>query len=75
MSTPQIPQIPQLHEAFRFRPWPIGDPVPWWLLSYLSKEVIFELARVQLEYEKAANAAYGTYINGVQNVLQKAGSR
>ena len=78
MSNPQlphIPQIPQIHEALQFRPWQIGDPVPWWLLSHLSKDTLVDLAKVQLEHQKAANTAYANYLNGVQNVLQKAGGR
>jgi hypothetical protein len=67
MSTPNIPHIP---EMFRWRPGPIFDPGPW-VMSQLSKEVLVELARVQLENEKAANAAYGQYITNVQGVLQK----
>lgn len=72
MSTPNIPQISEL---FRWRPWPIGDPVPWWVISQLSKETLVELSRIQLEHEKAINTAYGQYLNSVQGVLQKAGGR
>jgi len=68
MSTPNIPQVP---EIFRWRPGPIGDPVPWWLVSHLGKEVLVELGRIQLDYEKAVNAAYGQYIANVQGALQK----
>ncbi|HEV2297985.1 MAG TPA: hypothetical protein VGR72_05665 [Candidatus Acidoferrales bacterium] len=72
MSTPNLPHI---SEQFRWRPGPIGDPVPWWLVSQLTKEATVELARVQLEYEKAVNAAYGQYIANVQGVLQKSMGR
>jgi hypothetical protein len=70
MSTPNLPHV---SEFFRWRPGPIGDPVPPWLLPQLSKEVLVELAKVQLDYEKAVNVALGQYIGGVQNVLAKAG--
>jgi hypothetical protein len=68
MSTPNIPQI---SEFFRWRPGPIGDPVPWWIISQLGKETLAELAKIQLEHEKAMNAAYGQYLNNVQAALQK----
>jgi hypothetical protein len=72
MSTPNFPQI---SEVLRWRPGPIGDPVPWWLVSQLSKETLVELSRVQIEHEKAMNAAYGQYLNNIQAVLQKSGGR
>ena len=69
------PNFPQISEPFRWRPGPIGDPVPWWLVSQLSKEVLVELGRAQLEYEKAVNTAYGHYITSVQGILQKSAGR
>lgn len=72
MSTPQIAQIP---EVLGWRPGPIGDPVPWWLVSQLSKEVLVELGRAQLEYQKAINTATAQYITNVQGVLQKSAGR
>lgn len=72
MTTPNSPQI---SEVFRWRPGPIGDPVPWWLVSQLSKEVLLELSRVQIEHEKAMNTAYGQYLNNIQGVLQKSAGR
>lgn len=68
MSTPNLPQV---SEVFKWRPGWIVDPVPWWLLSHLNKEVLVELSRIHLEHEKAVNAAYGQYLNQVQAVLQK----
>lgn len=68
MSTPNFPQI---SEFFRWRPGPIGDPVPWWLLSQLNKETLVELSRVHIDHEKAMNAAYGQYLNQIHAVLQK----
>ncbi len=68
MSTPNFPQA---SEVLRWRPGHIGDPIPWPLLNQLSKESLVELARVQLEHEKALAAAYGTYVTNLQGVLQK----
>ena len=69
------PNAPQISEFFRWRPGPIGDPVPWWLISQLSKESLVELSRIQLEYEKVVNTAYGQYINNIQAALQKTSAR
>ncbi|HME11250.1 MAG TPA: hypothetical protein VKF79_00205 [Candidatus Acidoferrum sp.] len=67
------PDITNISEVLRWRPGPIGDPVPWWLFSQLSRETLVELSKVQLEHEKAVNVAMGNYIAGVQAVMAKAG--
>lgn len=59
----------QLPESLLFRLHNHGDP-PFWL-HQLTKEQIFEYGRVQLEYEKAINAAHAQYLSGVHTLLQK----
>jgi len=60
MSTPPLTQIP---ESLRFRLAPHGDP-PSWVLSHLTKEQLVQIYRIQLEYEKAVNAAQGKLLEG-----------
>ena len=59
----------QLPESLLFRLHNHGDPPPW--LSLLSKEQLIEFGRIQIDYEKALNAAHGQYLNGVQSLMQK----
>ena len=74
-----VPQDPIPSRIFGWHPWPIGDPIgpgldPWLyqqLVPQLSKEVLVEMGRIQLEYVKAVNAAYGNYLTNVQTALQK----
>jgi hypothetical protein len=63
----------ELSELFHFRPGPIYDPVPWWLLQYLEKEQIVQVARIQLEMQRAIVTAYGKALNQIhEGVLQTA---
>lgn len=41
--------IPGLARAFQWRPGPIWDPVPDWLISRLDKSAVIDLARIQLD--------------------------
>ncbi len=47
---------PQLPEALHFRPRWWWDPVPEWLFRYLDKEVVVEIAKLQLEFQQAVLA-------------------
>ncbi len=48
------PERPQLAEMLQFRPKLWWDPVPPWLFQYLDKELIVEVARVQLDFQRVA---------------------
>ena len=63
------PHKVELSEVLRFDPGWIKDPVPW-LLPYLDKERIFQTARIQLEYQRAVQEAYGKALEQFASVLQ-----
>ena len=65
MSTPAA-QIP---EALRIRLIPHGDP-PSWLLGHLNREQLVQIYRLQLDYERALNAAQGKFLDGVAAALK-----
>jgi hypothetical protein len=67
------PQKVELSELLQFRPGPIWDPVPWWVLQYLEKEQIVQVARIQLEMQRAMLAAHSKALDQVAGVLQSAG--
>jgi hypothetical protein len=46
---PESPDITGLAQAFHWRPGPIWDPVPDWLISRLDKSAVIDLARIQLD--------------------------
>jgi hypothetical protein len=60
----------QLAEFLRFDPGWIKDPVPW-LLPYLDKSAILEVARIHTEFQKAVLAAHSKALDQFQGVLQK----
>jgi hypothetical protein len=66
-----IPKV-ELSELLRFDPGWIKDPVPW-LLPYLDKEQIVKTARIQLEFQRAVQAAYGKALEQFEGVLKTAG--
>jgi hypothetical protein len=47
----------ELSEMLRFDPGWIKDPVPW-LIPYLDKEQIIQTARIQIEFQRAVQAAH-----------------
>lgn len=65
------PLRPQLPEIFRFRPWPIGDPVPDWVLGVLDKSALRELGVIQLEFHKAILDAGIKTVDRALSVLSK----
>ena len=46
---PESLETAGLAQAFRWRPGPIWDPVPDWLISRLDKSAVIDLARIQLD--------------------------
>jgi len=46
---PESQQIAGLAQALHWRPGPIWDPVPDWLISRLDKTAVIDLARIQLD--------------------------
>jgi hypothetical protein len=46
----------RLPEALQFRPRWWWDPVPDWLFPYLDKEVVIEIAKIQLEFQQVVLA-------------------
>lgn len=64
----------ELSERLHFNPWIHGDPPPW-VLEYLDKEQIFKAARIQLEFQRAVQAAYGNALQQFEGVLKSSGGR
>jgi hypothetical protein len=52
-----LPPRAELHDILQFRPHPVGDPVPWWLLQELDKGVLSQLAQISLVRQKEELAA------------------
>lgn len=46
---PESQNIAGIAQAFQWRPGPIWDPVPDWLISRLDKIAVIDLARIQLD--------------------------
>jgi hypothetical protein len=69
MAGPQ-PPIFQIAELLRFNPDWIKDPVPW-ILPYLSKVSILEVARIHAEFQKSVQAAHAKALDQFTAVLQK----
>ena len=46
------PGRPELAEPFQFHPKWWWDPVPPWLFQYLEKELVVEVAKVHLDYQR-----------------------
>lgn len=61
-----------LRAQLAFRPEWVFDPVPWPLLQFLDREVIFELARIHLDARKAILAIETKAIDQAQDVLKRA---
>jgi hypothetical protein len=68
------PASPDLRAQLAFRPEWVFDPVPWPLLQYLDKQIIFELARIHLDARKAILAVETKAIDEAQAVLKRAGA-
>ncbi len=66
---------PRIAQLLQFRPWPIWDPVPWWILRALDDRVIKELAVVQLETQRAVLKAQMDSIERTVKILGSAGPR
>jgi len=62
----------ELSEALRFDPGWIKDPVPW-LIPYLDKEQILQIARIHLDLQKAVQGAYTKALGQFESVLKDAG--
>jgi len=67
-------QKAEISESFIFKPWPGGDPGPW-ILEHLDKEQIFQAARIQLEFLKAVQAAYGKALQQFEGILKSSGGQ
>lgn len=67
------PQKVELSELLQFRPGPIWDPGPWWVLQYLEKGQIVQVARIQLEMQRAVLAAQSKALDQIAGVLQTGG--
>jgi hypothetical protein len=59
----------ELSTLFHWRPGPIYDPVPWWLLQHLGKEQVVQVARIQIEMQRAILTAYGNALNQIPEGL------
>jgi hypothetical protein len=68
------PTSPDLRAQLAFRPEWVFDPVPWPLLQFLDKQIIFELARIHLDARKAILAVETKAIDEAQAVLKRAGA-
>jgi hypothetical protein len=68
------PAAPDLRSQLAFRPEWVFDPVPWPLLQFLDKQIIFELARIHLDARKAILAVETKAIDEAQAVLKRAGA-
>ena len=64
----------ELSERLHFNPIIHGDPPPW-VLPYLDKEQIIQAARIQLEFQRAVQAAYGKALQQFEGVLKSAGGQ
>ena len=62
-----------LRSQLAFDPeWHI-DPVPWWALRHLDKQIVLELARVHLDARKAILAIESKALDEAQSILQRSG--
>jgi hypothetical protein len=43
----------ELSELLHFRRGPLWDQVPWWLVQHLDEEQIVQVARIQVEMQRA----------------------
>lgn len=64
---------PRLSPMLQFRPWPIWDPVPWWILRSLDERIVRELAVVQLETQREVLQAQMKSIERAVKILGSAG--
>jgi hypothetical protein len=65
-------QKAELSKSFTFNPWWYADPPPW-VLDYLDKEQIIQAAQIQLEFQRAVQAAYGKALQQFEGVLKSSG--
>jgi len=56
-----------LPESLSIHVRPHGDP-PSWLISRLNPEVLLQIYRLQLEFEKAVNTAQARFLEGMSQV-------
>jgi hypothetical protein len=49
VTMPESIDTQGLARAFQWRPGPIWDPVPDWIITYLDKSAVIKLAQIQLE--------------------------
>jgi hypothetical protein len=59
----------ELSEMLRFDPGWIKDPVPW-LIPYLDKEQIIQTARIQIEFQRAVQAAHSKALQEFESILK-----
>ena len=66
-----IPPRADLHDILQFRPHPVGDPVPWWLLQELDKGVLSQLAQISLQRQKEELAAQSKALDAALTAIGK----
>lgn len=69
---PQKFNVEALDPAFRFHPfpWP-GDPIPDWIIRFLDRAVIVQLAQVQMQLTQEMLSAQLKAVKATQEILAK----
>lgn len=47
--TDKIALQPELEEILKFKPFPIPDPVPFWIVKYLKEDHLARLAIIEMD--------------------------
>ncbi len=71
-AMPPATQDPRAQLAFN--PGWVFDPAPWWVLQYLDRQIVLELARVHFDARKAILAVESKAIDEAQSILKRAGA-
>jgi hypothetical protein len=61
-----------LAEILQWRPYPIGDPVPWWLFNEVDKATLVELAQISLARQVEELAVQTKALNAAIEVIGRA---
>jgi len=61
-----------LAEILQWRPYPIGDPLPWWLFNEVDKATLVELAQISLARQVEELAVQTKALNAAIEVIGRA---
>lgn len=64
------PEDVRLSETLKFFPFPMGDPVPWWIREFLDKEQLLGLARLQLQLVRDIATVHAQVAESAQKILE-----